>query len=247
MGKIGCRMKKMETDNSDLDTFIKRFQPYVAELRTHLVIVAILCVIGCVLGLVFSQQILNYFLHLFNFNGISIVSTSPYQFIDISFSISLVIGVLLAAPYALVRTYFFVKPALKASERRFIIRFLPLSLVLFCFGFYFGLWIMQLIINVYTRMNASYALTSFWDIQHFLSQVFFTCFLSGLIFQIPILVSALIRLHILSYQQFASKRKVVYAVLVIVAIILPTTDLLSLILEVLPLFFLFELGLLLNR
>lgn len=236
-----------EYNGLDLQTFIEKYQPYFFELRNHIVVTAILFGVGALIGVMFTQNILGMILKLFHFNGISVITTSPYQFIDISMSISLVTGIFLASPYAMFRLYFFVKPALKKTEQHFILSFLPLSFALFAAGFAFGLWIMQLVINLYTQLNSGYSIGSFWDVQHFLSQIFFTSFLTGIVFQIPIVVSALIRLHIISREQFASKRKIAYTVLLIIAILLPSTDLLSLVLETLPLFFLFELGLLLNR
>ncbi len=234
-------------ENDEIGAFIEKYQPYFYEVRIHLIITVILFVIGCVVGLFFSQNILGFLLSLFHFDGIHIVTTSPYQFIDISLTISFILGVIFATPYAVFRLYHFVRPALRTHERRFILAFFPLAIGLFAAGFYFGLWIMQLVINLYVHINSSFSISSFWDVQHFLSQILFTSFLTGIVFEIPIVISALIRLHIFSYHDFAKRRKVVYAILVVVAILLPTTDFLSLVLETLPLFFLFELGLLLNR
>lgn len=234
-------------DSIDFREFADKFQPYLFELRKHIIVIIALFVVGCVVGLFFSQSILYFVLSLFHFDGIKIITTSPYQFIDITFSISFLLGLLFACPYTLIRIYFFMKPALKEHERKFVISFIPFSLILFCVGFYFGLWIMQLVINLYTGLNTSNQITSFWDVQHFLSQIFLISFFTGVVFQLPIVISGLIRLHLYSYQQIASKRKIIYAVLVIIAVLLPSTDVLSLILETLPLFFLFELGLLLNH
>lgn len=234
-------------EKNELQELIETYQPYFYEMRNHLVVTAVLFVTGCIIGLLFSQQILSTILKLFNFNGINVITTSPFQFIDISFSIALICGIFLSSPYALYRLYIFVQPALRKSERRFILSFLPLSFGLFAAGFSFGLLIMQLMITLYSQINRSFSLSSFWDVQHFLSQIFFTSFLTGIVFQIPIAMSAMIRLHIVPREDFIKQRKIVYAVLFVIAVLLPTTDLLSLILETLPLFFLFELGLLLNR
>lgn len=236
----------MDQDRDTLQEILDTYQPYFFELRKHIAVTAVLFVVGCIGGLLSSQYILGMILKIYHFNGISIITTSPYQFIDISFSISFLAGLVVSSPYALLRLYLFMKPALKKSERRFIISFLPLSFGLFAGGFAFGLWIMQLVINLYSHINSSFSINSFWDVQRFLSQIFFTSFLTGFVFQIPIVMSALMRLHLVTYQQFSSKRKIVYAALFFIAILLPTTDILSLVLETLPLFFLFELGLLLN-
>lgn len=237
----------MDLDGQDIQAFLDKYQPYFVEVRTHLVVTAILFVIGCGLGIVGSREILGLILRIFHVEGVQIIMTSPYQFIDLSLSLSLLCGILLASPYAAIRLYYFVRPALRPKERRFILSFLPLSGLLFFLGFGFGLWIMRLVMQVYMELNTGYAISSYWDVQRFVSQLIFTSLLTGLVFEIPIVISGLIRLRIIPYHTFSRQRRIVYAILIIIAILLPTTDILSLLLETLPLFFLFEFGLVLNR
>jgi sec-independent protein translocase protein TatC len=237
----------MDSTRVDVQTFVEKYQPYFVELRSHLIVTMVLFAVGCILGLFFSQSILQTLLGFFHFNGVNIVTTSPYQFIDMTFTVSSILGILLATPYALFRLYFFVEPALLPREKKFVLSFLPLSAVLFVFGFGFGLQLMQMMINFYSAFNSGFAVNGFWDVQHFLAQILFTSFFMGLVFQIPIVISGLIRLRIVSRKHLERKRPIVYAVSVIIAILLPTKDLFSLVLETFPLFFLFEFGLLLNR
>jgi sec-independent protein translocase protein TatC len=67
-------------------------------------------------------------------------------------------------------------------------------------------------------------------------------FATGLVFQLPIFVLALVRLGALTSAQLRANRRIGIVVLLGLAILLPTVDPVSLALEVIPLLVLFELS-----
>jgi sec-independent protein translocase protein TatC len=69
-----------------------------------------------------------------------------------------------------------------------------------------------------------------------------TLLASGLAFQLPIAILALTRLDVLSSRTLRRNRHSAYAALVACAVLLPTVDPVSLVLETLPLLALFELS-----
>jgi sec-independent protein translocase protein TatC len=227
--------------------FYEKYLPYFLEFRKHLFIILGLFILGALIGLLYSQQIFNFIVHLYNFKGVTLITTTPYQYIDLTIAIGFLSGLLVSIPYAFMRFYYFFKPALKKSEQKLIRKFAPLSLFLFIAGFSFGMWIMQMIITYFSATWSGSSINSYWDVQHFFSQIIMMSLLTGLIFQIPVLVTVLIKLHIIKRQFLVSKRRHVYVILLILAVLMPPTDIISLILLTLPLLFLFELGLLLNK
>ena len=78
---------------------------------------------------------------------------------------------------------------------------------------------------------------------------FFTTTLGamGLIFQLPIGILAVTRLGIVTPKQLARNRRYAYLVIAIVAMVLPGTDPISMLLEMVPLIVLFEASLVLAR
>ena len=70
--------------------------------------------------------------------------------------------------------------------------------------------------------------------------------LNGLVFQLPVILTWLIRLKVISRRFLAAKRKYVYAVLIIITMFMPPQDLLSDLIIFLPLAFLFETTMLVN-
>jgi sec-independent protein translocase protein TatC len=69
----------------------------------------------------------------------------------------------------------------------------------------------------------------------------------GLIFQLPIGILAVTRLGIVTPKQLAQNRRYAYLVIAIVAMLLPGTDPISMLLEMVPLLLLFEASLVLAR
>jgi sec-independent protein translocase protein TatC len=78
---------------------------------------------------------------------------------------------------------------------------------------------------------------------------FFTLTLAvmGLIFQLPIGILAVTRLGIVTPEQLAKNRRYAYVVLVVLAMLLPGTDPITMLIEAVPLIVLFEGSLLLAR
>ncbi len=232
----------MDDKNETYEIFIKEFM----VLRQKLISVFILFFAGSAIGLLFNQQILKLALKIFNFSGVNMVLTSPGQMIEISIYTAVLTGLFFATPVLIYQIYMYIRPAFKDKEYHLIMSFVPLSLVLFILGGAFGVWINQLMLALFSKFSSDFRLNNIWDLQRFFSQVIMTAILTGLLFQMPLFLSALIRFRLLSRQLLVQKRKVAYVILLIIAVLLPPTDILSLLILTIPLILLYELTLFLN-
>ena len=238
-------IKKIEP--SPLDLAIAKYTPYLKELQTKLFTVFCDFLGGGVLGFIYYQQILSFVMHMFNMENINLVLTSPYQFIDLAVNTGLLIGIILALP--LLGYYFltFVKPALAPREYNLILRLYPLAVVLFIIGFFFGGWIIQLIINLYAQTTLQFSVGNLWDVSHFFNQVLMTGISLALIFELPIVLTALLKLKLIKLVGLKKSRKFIYAGILVFVAFLPPNDIISLALLSIPPLLLFEITLLLNR
>lgn len=224
----------------------KKYSLYLNELRTIIIRVLVVFVVGILFGFIFSNKILIFCLKLFNFSGVNIVMTSPAQLINLSIYTGILSGFLFALPFFISQLILFARPAFTKQEYGLVKLFLPLSLILFLIGTFFGAWITQFIISMFSRFSGEFQLNNLWDIQKFFSQIVMTAILMGLIFQMPLVLTALIRTGLVSRLFFIKNRPYVYTVLLIITILLPPTDIISLLLLIAPILFLFEFTLLLN-
>lgn len=237
----------MSQDLSPLDTTIAKFTPYLAELQRKLFQVLVVFLLGTALGFIYYQKILSFVMHLFRMEGINLVLTSPYQFLDLAVNTGILAGLVLALPLLGYHLLSFVRPALAPREYKLITRLYPLGVILFVVGFSFGAWIIQLIINLYTETTLEFSVNNLWDVSHFFSQILATGISLAIIFELPIVLSALLRLRLLKLKFLQESRKYIYAAILIFVAFLPPNDIISLSLLSLPPLLLFEITLLLNR
>jgi sec-independent protein translocase protein TatC len=148
----------------------------------------------------------------------------------------------IAFPVLLWQAWSFFAPAVEEGRQRVVARFVALATALFAGGLAFAYFVvlpaaLRFLTNfdeeLYdTQIRASY----------YLSFVTLMIFATGIVFQLPIFVLALVRLGILTSAQLRRNRRIGYVILLGGAILLPTVDPVSLALEVAPLWILFELS-----
>jgi sec-independent protein translocase protein TatC len=156
-------------------------------------------------------------------------------------------ALVITLPVILYQAYAFILPALTTRERRVVVPFLVLVPVLFIAGVVFGYFV---VLPAATKF-----LLNFNDNQ-FNIQIrardyygFFTLTLGvmGLIFQMPIGILAITRLGIVTPEQLSKNRRYAVVVLAVIAMLLPGTDPVSMLLELVPLLLLYEASVLLAR
>lgn len=238
---------KENTEADVVDEAVKKFMPYLQEIQKKLFTLIIVALAFGAIGFFFNQRILTFIMHFFNFQGITIVLTSPYQFFDLAINTAIATGFIAAFPLFIYYLLTFLKPALSPHEFRMLERMVPIAIILFVIGFGFGAWVMQFVINIFSQTTAGFNVSNIWDISHFFSQVLIIGTCLGLIFEMPIVITLLIRLKVITKAAIAKQRRIVYAVIVVIAALLPPTDVISLsILTIVPII-LFELALIFNK
>jgi sec-independent protein translocase protein TatC len=235
------------TEVSAVDAAVKKYLPYLQEIQKKLITLLIVILVSGVLGFIYYQKILTFILGIFNLKGITIIMSSPYQFINLAINTGIATGVIIAIPLIIFYLLGFLKPALAPKEFKLIAKLVPLALLLFVVGFGFGAWVMQFVINIYSQTALDFNVTNMWDISRFFSQTIIMGVCLGIIFELPIVITLLIKLKLVKKQTISSNRRFVYAGIVVLAALLPPNDIISLSILTLVPIFLFELALLLNK
>jgi sec-independent protein translocase protein TatC len=162
-------------------------------------------------------------------------------------TITLYAAIVISLPVILNQAYAYMLPALTDRERRVIVPFLVMAPVLFCAGVVFGYFV---VLPAATKFLLNFNQSQF-NIQIRAKDYysFFTMTLGamGLIFQLPIGILAVSRLGIVTPKQLAQNRRYAYLAIAVVAMALPGTDPISMLLEMAPLIVLFEASLVLAR
>src|SRR3954447_10633159 len=162
-------------------------------------------------------------------------------------TITLCAAIVISLPVILYQAYAYLLPALTDRERRVIVPFLITVPVLFCAGVVFGYFV---VLPAATKFLLNFNKSQF-NIQirakDYYSFFTVTLGMMGLIFQLPIGILAVTRLGIVTPKQLAQNRRYAYLIIAVVAMLLPGTDPVSMLLEMVPLIVLFEASLILAR
>ena len=239
-------MRTSETPITIESTVIK-YSPFFSEIRKRLIFTLSIFIICAAVGFMYYENIVHFVLRIFDLKGLNIVFTSPFQFLSLAVNSALLAGFIAVLPLAIFQILSFIRPALRKSEYKTVLALLPISVVLFISGFTFGVLIMKYVVIIFFQKSVELNIGNFLDISKLLSQILTTAILMGIAFEFPVVLTILMRLKILKYHAIIKKRLLVYGLSLIFAVLLPPTDLLSLVLLFLPLALLFELTLLLNR
>jgi sec-independent protein translocase protein TatC len=226
---------------------VQLYFPFLMEVRRRLLFTFSVFLIASILGFFYYEPIIRFVIGFINLEGVNIVFTSPFQFVNLAISSAFLVGTVVVFPLIIFQVLSFLKPALKPKEFRLIIYFLPLGLLLFIFGFVFGFIIMRYVINLFYVKSLELEIGNLLDISSLLSQILVTSSLMGLAFQYPLVLTVLFRLNVVKIRMIEHQRPFVYLIILIFAALLPPTDVLSLILLSLPLAILFETTLILNK
>lgn len=225
---------------------IHRYAVYLEELRRRLLTLTKLFVVVFIGGFLLTPSAITFIMKVVKFEGVTIVTTSPFQLIDLAMSVGFFFGCIATVPVFLFFLYSFLKPALLPRERGIFFFILPLGFLLFALGFLYSSSMLYFAIKTIAVVNTNLGVANYWDINNFISQIVLTSSLFGLLFLAPMVVTFLIRVGIMNVSFLRSKRRHAIAIIFVIVSLLPPTDGLSLILMVLPMILMFEITLLLN-
>lgn len=234
-------------ESPELRAAIAKYSPILVEARRRLVLTFLAFGIAAVAGFVLYEQIIKFLIELLSLEGINIVFTSPFQFINLAVACGVAVGVLVTVPLLVIQVLSFLLPALKKREYVLISRLLPLSIGLFVVGFGFGVAIMKWQIEIFLERSLSLGIGNILDISSLLSTVLVTAVVMGVGFQFPIVLIVLMRFGLIERQQLSRQRLWIYLGVFVVSMLLPADSILTDLLLSLPLVLLFELTLLIGR
>lgn len=163
------------------------------------------------------------------------------------FKLVFLISIVLAIPIIMFHSWAFIAPGLYKHEKRLMLPILVSSSVLFYVGMAFAYYIVfPLMFGFFTRV-APQGVAVMTDIGRYLDFVMKIFIAFGAAFEVPIVTLVLVKMNITTPQQLASKRPYVIVAAFIVGMLLTPPDVVSQILLAIPVWVLFEIGLLLSR
>lgn len=163
------------------------------------------------------------------------------------FKLNLFVALMLAMPFIIYQLWSFVRPALYEKERYLAIPLLIGSIALFYLGVAFAYFItLPAILHFFMSVSPE-TVAPMTDINSYLSFCLKLFLVFGLTFEIPIITLVLILIGLVSTQSLIEKRRFIVVGCFFVAMFVTPPDALSMIMLAVPMWMLFELGLLLGK
>lgn len=170
--------------------------------------------------------------------------TSPFF---APFKLTLVLSLILSIPIVLHQIWSFISPGLYQHEKKFAIPLLASSILLFYAGIAFAYYaVFPLMLAFFTSIGPEHV-AIMPDISQFLDIALKLFLAFGVAFEIPIATLLLVWSGITTVESLASKRSYVIVGCFIVGMLLTPPDVISQVLLAVPMWTLFELGLLFSR
>lgn len=163
------------------------------------------------------------------------------------FKLNFFIAFVLAMPFILYQLWSFVRPALYQNEKNLALPLLIGSIVLFYVGVAFAYFIaLPSILHFFISISPD-TVAPMTDINSYLSFCLKLFLVFGVTFEIPIITLVLILAGIVSTQELAAKRRFIIVGCFFIAMFMTPPDAISMIMLAVPMWMLFELGLLFGK
>lgn len=265
------RMHNEPADNKEMS-----FLEHLEELRKHLVRSAIFVVIFAAIVFVYAPWIFDHIIFaplrqdFLSYKALCRLSqitdlpelcitivTRPLQALSASEQffnhiwISIVIGLILSSPFILFELWKFIRPALKDNEANPVKSFISISTFLFVIGILFGYFIlfpMSYNFLIHYQISEMGLVETHNTLEDYISLISTMVLVSGLVFELPVLVFLLAKLGLITAEFMRRYRKhAVVLILIVAAVITPSPDVASQLIVALPIYILYEISIFIAR
>ena len=239
-----------------LSDFWQSMVPHLTELRDRLMKAGGAVILGTVVSsifvfnkLIFGQSLTDIVYDQFVPKTITLLAATVAEAFVNSMHIALLVGLVLALPVVAYQIFAFFAPALNPSEKRMVYTSIPFITELFIAGLVFGWFItVPAAVGFLTTFDTSNRVVNMPTVSSVVSIVTTLLLWNGAIFELPAIIYLLARLGVVNAQMLGRTRRYAIAIIVVAAaIITPTGDPYHLALLAVPMYLLYEMGILLTR
>lgn len=225
------------------------FLEHLEELRWTIVKSIIGIIIGAVLSWTFIDFIVNeILLYPAKVNGIKLQNLRPFGQIFLYLQIALFSGLIISLPWVVYQIWLFISPALHKQEKKYVSTIVIFTSLSFLLGAVFAyLIILPYSLNFGFNFG-SQAIENKFSIDEYISIVLSMVLVSGIVFELPMLSFFLTKIGLLT-PNFLRRywRHAIVVIIILSAIITPTTDPVSMMLLAIPLFLLYEISIWISK
>ena len=223
---------------------------HLEDLRKRLMYALGGLVAGAIVGFCFSRQIIIFIEgpYLEVMGDVRLQTLAPAEGFISFIKIAFVTGLILSSPWVFYQLWMFIAAGLYPHEKKYVHLAAPFSAVLFVAGaMFFILIVAPLTLRFLVKFNSSFlGADSRFTFPYYISFITHLMLVFGVAFQTPTAIFFLNRTGLVSMRSLVNARKYILLVVFIVAAMATPPDPVSQVTLAVPLYLLFELGILLS-
>ena len=179
--------------------------------------------------------------------GATMIATQVASPFLTPFKMSLFVALFLAMPVVLTQLWYFVAPGLYKREKRFAFPLVFSSIVLFYAGVAFAYYVVFPLMFAFFAAYTPEGVTMMTDISYYLDFILTIFFAFGLAFEVPIVTVMLVWSGLVPLSTLAKARAYVFLGAFVMGMLLTPPDAISQTMLAVPVYILYEAGLLMAR
>jgi len=240
----------MSTDASNETDKQESLVSHLVELRNRLIkiVIGIVVVLLCLFP--FANEIYSFLAepllkHLPESSTmVAIDVASPFL---TPFKLVMLLAVVLTIPWILYQFWAFIAPGLYKHEKRLVLPLLTSSSILFYLGMVFAYFVVfPLVFGFFTKVTPD-GVAVMTDISRYLDFVTKMFIAFGAAFEVPVLTFVLVMTGVTTVEALSRARSYVIVAAFVIGMLLTPPDIISQVLLAIPVWLLFELGLLMSK
>ena len=177
----------------------------------------------------------------------SLIATSVISPFMTPFKLAFFVALFVAIPYVLYQIWAFVAPGLYRHEKRFAVPLLVSSIVLFYVGVVFAYFFVFPVMFEFFAATTPKGVRMMTDINSYLDFVLTMFFCFGLAFEVPVVVVLLVLTNLVQVEKLKESRGYVLIAIFVIAAILTPPDAVSQTIMAVPMYLLYEGGIIMAR
>ena len=237
------------------------FWDHLDELRSRLVRMVLVIALATIAAFVLKDQLfavvlapkssdfVSYRLLGIPPFSIQLINTGLTEQFMVHMRTAMFVGLLAASPYVIYELFRFVSPGLYANERRYALRLVGSAYVMFIAGLLLNYYLVfPLTVRFLGTYQVSADVSNMLTVQSYIDTLIGMSFMMGVLFELPVLCWLLSRFGIINASMMSQyRRHAIVAILIVAAIVTPTTDVFTLFVVSLPIWLLYELSILIVK
>lgn len=240
------------------------FWDHLDELRTVIVRICIVTLLFGVVAFIFKEELFSIVLApkesgFVTYRVLSCISGLFPGSSDVAFSVPLIntglaqqfiihmktallAGIVCASPYIIYQLFRFVSPALYADERSYAVKAVGGGYVMFMAGICVSYFVIfPLTFRFLGTYQVSGEVSNLISLESYIEVLVMMCMSMGLVFEMPVLACLFAKLGFINSGFLKRYRKhSIVIILIVAAVITPTSDVFTLLMVSLPMFLLYE-------